>query len=118
LNTMPHAAGGRIAKRNSAPPRKDGTWAGYMANWSGTSQRPRMPRLKKNVGPLLDRSIESLTLVIEIFNRPSEIARTHAVLILLQHSFELLLKALILEKTGCVREPDGRFATHLLAASL
>jgi hypothetical protein len=69
-----------------------------------------MHRLKKNVGPLLDRSIESLTLAIEIFNRPSEIARTHAVLILLQHSFELLLKALILEKTGRVHEPDGRFS--------
>jgi hypothetical protein len=67
-------------------------------------------RLKKNVGPLLDRSIESLTLAIEIFNRPSEIARTHAVLILLQHSFELLLKALILKKTGRVHEPDGRFS--------
>ena len=53
---------------------------------------------------------QSLTLAIEIFNRPSEIARTHAVLILLQHSFELLLKALILEKTGRVHEADGRFS--------
>ena len=69
-----------------------------------------MPRLKKNVGPLLDRSIESLTLAIEIFNRPSEIARTHAVLILLHHSFELLLKAWILEETGCIHDREGKYS--------
>ncbi len=67
-------------------------------------------RFKKNVGPLLDRSIESLTLAIEIFNRPSEIARTHAVLILLQHAFELLLKAWILTQTGRIHDADGRYS--------
>ena len=69
-----------------------------------------MPRLKKNVGPLLDRSIESLTLAVEIFNRPSEVARTHAVLILLQHSFELLLKAWILERTARIHDPAGKYS--------
>lgn len=67
-------------------------------------------RFRKNVGPLLDRRIESLTLAIEIFNRPSEIARTHAILILLQHAFELLLKAWILTQTGRIHDADGRYS--------
>ena len=54
-----------------------------------------MPRLKKNVAPLLERATDSLTLSIELFNRPAETGRSHGVLILLQHSFEMLLKAFV-----------------------
>lgn len=68
-----------------------------------------MSRLKKNVSPLLDRAIESLTLSIELFNRPFETARHHAVLILLQHSFEMLLKACILQKTGSIHDREQRY---------
>jgi len=68
-----------------------------------------MPRLKKNVAPLLSRAVESLTLAVELFNRPSEIARTHAVLILLQHSFEMLLKAAILQRTGRIHDRDEKY---------
>jgi hypothetical protein len=68
-----------------------------------------MPKLKKNVAPLLDKSIESLTLAIELFNRPTEIARTHGVLILMQHAFEMLLKACILQKTGSIHDREQRY---------
>jgi hypothetical protein len=65
-----------------------------------------MPRLKKNVAPLIDRSIQSLILSIELFNRPSETGRTHGVLMFLQHSFEMLLKAAILQRTGSIHPKD------------
>lgn len=68
-----------------------------------------MPSLKKNVAPLLNRAVESLTLGIELFNRPSETARSHGVLIFLQHSFEMLLKASILQRTGCIHEKQHQY---------
>jgi hypothetical protein len=68
-----------------------------------------MPKLKKNVAPLLERSIESLILAIELFNRPSETARSHGVLMFLQHSFEMLLKATILQKTGRIHPKDDGY---------
>lgn len=68
-----------------------------------------MPKLKKNITPLIDKSIESLTLAIELFNRPTEVARTHGVLILLQHAFEMLLKACILQKTGSIHDKGQQY---------
>ncbi len=68
-----------------------------------------MPRLKKDVSPLLERSIASLTLAIEIFNRPSEVGRVHSVLMLLHHSFELLLKAALLQRRIAIFEGTSRF---------
>lgn len=68
-----------------------------------------MPALKKNVSPMLQNSIESLTLAIEIFNRPAEVARVHCVLMLLQHAFEMLLKACILQRTGSIHEREKRY---------
>ena len=37
----------------------------------------------------------SLTLAVEVFNRPTPTARTQAVLLNLQHAFEMLFKAII-----------------------
>lgn len=51
-----------------------------------------MPRLKKDVAPLLEKAIDSLVLGIELFNRPSNRGRAHGVLMLLHHAFEMLLK--------------------------
>ncbi|CAN0447019.1 unnamed protein product, partial [Phaeothamnion confervicola] len=68
-----------------------------------------MPKLKKNVSPLLARALDSLTLAIELFNRPAETARAHSVLILLQHSFEMLLKAGILQRTGNIHDREKRY---------
>jgi hypothetical protein len=59
-----------------------------------------MPKFRRDVQPLLERAIDSLTLGIEIFNRPAETARGHSVPMLLHHAFELLLKAAILQVGG------------------
>lgn len=68
-----------------------------------------MPRLKKNVAPMLERAIDSLTLSIELFNRPAETGRQHSVLILMQHAFEMLLKAAILQRTGSIHSKGERY---------
>jgi len=47
-------------------------------------------------------------LAIEHFNRPVDRGRVEAVLIFLDHSFEMLLKASILEKGGRIREPRSK----------
>jgi hypothetical protein len=57
---------------------------------------------------LLAKSINSLTLAIEHFNRPFDCGRTDAVLILLDHSFEMLLKAAILHRGGRIRKPKAK----------
>ncbi|MCP3164549.1 hypothetical protein [Myxococcus qinghaiensis] len=38
-----------------------------------------MPKFRCDVQPLLERSIDSLTLGIELFNRPTDTARAHGV---------------------------------------
>jgi hypothetical protein len=64
--------------------------------------------VKKQASLLLGKSLDSLVLSIEHFNRPWDRGRPEAVLILLDRSFELLLKAAILHKGGKIREPYGR----------
>jgi hypothetical protein len=48
--------------------------------------------------------IDALLLAVEHFNRPSDRGRTQAVLIFLDHGFEMLLKAGILHRGGKIRE--------------
>ncbi len=60
--------------------------------------------MKKEARLLLERAVDSLILSIEHFNRPWDRGRIEAVLILLDHSFELLLKAAILHKGGKIRK--------------
>ncbi|MBS0167879.1 MAG: hypothetical protein JSR29_17470 [Nitrospira sp.] len=64
--------------------------------------------MKKEVRLLREKAIESLVLSIELFNRPSNKARTHGVLIFLDHAFEMLLKAAILHRCGRIREPRAK----------
>lgn len=64
--------------------------------------------MKKEVRLLRQKAIESLVLSIELFNRPSNKARTHGVLIFLDHAFEMLLKAAILHRGGRIREPRSK----------
>ena len=64
--------------------------------------------MKKEVRLLRRKAVESLVLSIELFNRPSDEARTHGVLILLDHAFEMLLKAAILHRGGRIREPRAK----------
>lgn len=63
--------------------------------------------MKKEARLLLDKAIDSLILSVESFNRPWDQGRVVAVLILLDHSFEMLLKASILQKGGRIRDPKA-----------
>jgi hypothetical protein len=54
--------------------------------------------MKRVVKILLEKATDSLLLGIELFNRPYERGRCHASLILLDHSFEMLLKTSLLHK--------------------
>jgi len=60
--------------------------------------------MKREVRQLLDKAIDALVLAAEHFNRPSDRGRTQAVLIFLDHGFEMLLKAGILHRGGRIRE--------------
>jgi hypothetical protein len=64
--------------------------------------------LRKEARLLLGKATDSLVLSIEHFNRPWDRGRVEAVLILLDHSFEMLLKAAILERGGRIREPRAK----------
>ncbi|MBI5522127.1 MAG: hypothetical protein HY910_05810 [Desulfarculus sp.] len=64
--------------------------------------------MKKEAKYLLERAINSLILSIELFNRPWDRGRPEAVLIFLDHAFEMLLKAAILHRGGKIREPKAK----------
>lgn len=54
---------------------------------------------------LLNKGVDSLVLSVEHFNRPWDQGRVNAVLILLDHAFEVLLKAAIVHRGGRIRKP-------------
>ncbi|MFN3466521.1 MAG: DUF3644 domain-containing protein, partial [Candidatus Brocadiales bacterium] len=60
--------------------------------------------MKKEARLLLEKGVNSLILSIEHFNRPWDEGRTESVLIFLDHSFEMLLKAAILHLGGKIKE--------------
>lgn len=64
--------------------------------------------MKREAKLLHQKSLESLVLSIEHFNRPTDTGRSEAVLVLLDRAFELLLKAAIIHKGGKIREPRAR----------
>src|SRR5438128_271680 len=64
--------------------------------------------MKKEVKILKIKAVDSLILSIEHFNRPYDRGRICSVLIFLDHSFEMLLKASILHKGGKIREKRAR----------
>lgn len=63
-----------------------------------------MTRLRYTARKLKERALSSLFLSIELFNRPYDNGRVEAVLILLHHSFEMLLKAKIWQERGSISE--------------
>ncbi len=70
-----------------------------------------MPKAKRSVvAELKKRAINSLVLGIELFNRPHDQGRAESVLILLHHAFEMLLKAIIKDKTGKVHVKGGKYS--------
>lgn len=70
-------------------------------------------RLRRQATMFKNTSMESLTLGIELFNRPSPLARDHAVIMMLAHSFEMLLKAIIFQRRGTVRDKDDPLSHSL-----
>ncbi|WP_420239630.1 DUF3644 domain-containing protein [Telmatobacter bradus] len=69
-----------------------------------------MPKAKRDVAELKGRAINSLVLGIELFNRPHNDGRAEGVLILLHHAFEMLLKAIIKDKTGVVHLKSEKYS--------
>ncbi|MEW6458643.1 MAG: DUF3644 domain-containing protein [Bacillota bacterium] len=69
-----------------------------------------MPKAKRVVAELKKRAINSLVLGIELFNRPHDQGRAESVLILLHHAFEMLLKAIIKDKTGKVHAKGEKYS--------
>lgn len=63
----------------------------------------RIESMKWKTVDFLDCAKDSLALAIEMFNRPADTGRVKAVLLLLNRSFEMPLKAIVLEKTGRIR---------------
>ncbi|MCR4310365.1 MAG: hypothetical protein NUW14_10190 [Deltaproteobacteria bacterium] len=60
--------------------------------------------MKRESKFLLDKACDSLILSIELFNRPQDRARVSGSLIQLDHGFEMLLKAAILQRGGTIRD--------------
>ena len=60
--------------------------------------------VKRRTRKLRTTALESLTLAVEVFNRPSPTARTQGVLLNLQHAFEMLFKAIIWEDRKTIQE--------------
>jgi hypothetical protein len=59
--------------------------------------------VRRKTRSFLDCAKDSLFLAVEMFNRPSDVGRIEGVLLFLNHAFEMLLKAVVLEKTGRIR---------------
>jgi len=65
--------------------------------------------MKIKTKQFLERAINSLLLSIELFNRPYESGRTESVLINLDHAFEMLMKAVIYDKTRKIRDRGQKY---------
>jgi len=64
--------------------------------------------MKREARLLLEKACDSLVLSIELFNRPYDRGRASTTLILLDHAFEMLMKAAILHRGGKIREPRAK----------
>jgi hypothetical protein len=64
--------------------------------------------VKREAKLLLNKACDSLLLSIELFNRPQDRGRVSGVLIQLDHSFEMLLKAAILDRGGRIRDRGAK----------
>ncbi|MCK4515180.1 MAG: hypothetical protein KAU31_07980, partial [Spirochaetaceae bacterium] len=64
--------------------------------------------MKRESKLLFTKAVDSLVLSIEHFNRPWNRGRVDAILILLDHAFEMLLKAAILHRGGAIRKPRAK----------
>jgi hypothetical protein len=65
--------------------------------------------MRRRTSLFLERAKDSLVIAVELFNRPFEVGRTEGVILLLDHAFEMLLKASVFERTGRVRSPRDKY---------
>ena len=64
--------------------------------------------MKREVKLLLTKACDALVLSIELFNRPHDRGRASSTLIQLDHSFEMLMKAAILQRGGKIRDKGSK----------
>jgi hypothetical protein len=64
--------------------------------------------MKREARLLLEKACDALVLSIELFNRPYDRGRVSSTLILLDHSFEMLVKAAILHRGGRIRDKRAK----------
>ncbi len=64
--------------------------------------------MKREAKLLLEKASDSLILAIELFNRPQDRGRISSTLIMLDHAFEMLMKAAILHRGGRIREKRAK----------
>ena len=64
--------------------------------------------MKREARLLLDKASDSVLISIELFNRPNDRGRVSSTLILLDHAFEMLLKAALVHRGGRIRERRAR----------
>jgi hypothetical protein len=64
--------------------------------------------MKREVKLLLQKACDSLVLAIELFNRPHDRGRVSGTLIMLDHSFEMFMKAAIVHRGGRIREKRAK----------
>ena len=64
--------------------------------------------MKREAKLLLGKACDSLVLAIELFNRPHERGRISGTLIQLDHGFEMLMKAAIVQRGGRIRDKGAK----------
>jgi hypothetical protein len=64
--------------------------------------------MRREARLLLQKAFDSLVLSVEFFNRPHDRGRVSGSLILLDHAFEMLLKAGIIHKGGKIRDKRAK----------
>lgn len=64
--------------------------------------------MKREAKLLLRKACDALVLSVELFNRPHDRGRISSTLIMLDHSFEMLMKAAILHRGGRIREKRSK----------
>lgn len=67
--------------------------------------------MKRETKLLYRRAVDSLVMGVDHFNRCWDRGRTEAVLIFLDRAFELVLKAIIVERGGRIREKNDTSLT-------
>lgn len=64
--------------------------------------------MKREAKLLLEKACDALVLSIELFNRPHDRGRVSSTLIMLDHGFEMLMKAAILHRGGRIRDKRAK----------